>query len=303
MDKIPLEKIIGAAYRFFFSNILSILGTVWFPLLLMGALIAASLWAVLPASFFHGDFEHFDKQEFLAVVPALIAVYPVVIFASLVLSAMIAVGITRRALGMTHGPTFIYFSLGAPVWRMVGAFILFFLGYIMFVGLTVGVCVAVVFASTKLDSKVLAGLIDAAVIIGAGCFMIYAIVRVYFFLPAVVVAEEHISFSRSWRLGRGNFWRIVLLALMIIIPVSFVGGMISQIFIMGSMGSNIQVLPENPSPEQTAHFFKMLFTTMMPALAISYVLQQLAIAGLWYGAVGLAYRALVPASPPAQAQG
>ena len=31
--------------------------------------------------------------------------------------AMIAVGVTRRALGMTHGPTLIYFSLGAPVWR------------------------------------------------------------------------------------------------------------------------------------------------------------------------------------------
>ena len=39
---------------------------------------------------------------------------------------------------------------------------------------------------------------------------IYAAVRLVFFLPAVVVAEEQIGLGRSWALGRGNFWRIII---------------------------------------------------------------------------------------------
>ena len=298
MQKIPLEKTIGAAYRFLFSNFLSILGTVWLPLLLTAALVGAAFWAILPAGFFQGGFEHFDKARAMALIPTLLAVYPLFVFVGLVLGAMIAVGVTRRALGMTHGPTLVYFSLGAPVWRMVGAHILFFFGYILFLAVIGGICVGVVAASTQLNSKLLAGLIDFVVIAGAVCFTLYAVVRVWFFLPAVVVAEERISFSRSWQLAGGNFWRIVLIALMVIIPVGFVGGMVSQIFVMGSMGSTIQTMPEHPSPEQIAQFLRMFFSTMLPAIAISYVLQQIAIAGLWYGAVGFAYRAVVPAAPP-----
>ena len=60
MQKIPLEKTIGAAYRFFFSNFLSILGTVWFPLLLSLAIIGAMVYAILPASLLHGDLRHLD---------------------------------------------------------------------------------------------------------------------------------------------------------------------------------------------------------------------------------------------------
>lgn len=301
MHKLPLEKILGDTYRFLFSNFLSILGTAWLPLLLIGLLFAGAIYAIIPTTVLHGDFESFTAEKAMALIPAVIAIYPLVFVGSLVLGAMIAVGITQRALGMTQGPTFVYFSLGAPVWRMVGAQVLFYLGYMVFLCVAVALCVGVVLASRSLNSGLLAGLIDTVVIIGVFCFVIYAVIRVWFFLPAVVVAEEHISFSRAWELGSGNFWRIIVLALMIVIPVGIVTSMINQIFVMGSMGPMLQGLPPNPTPDETAEFFAHFLATLpvlLPALVVSGVIQNIAVSGLWYGAVGLSYRALVPASPP-----
>ncbi|MBI3677528.1 MAG: hypothetical protein HY243_13025 [Proteobacteria bacterium] len=302
MQKIPLEKTIGAAYRFFFSNILSILGTVWFPLLLSLVIIGAVVYAVLPASFLHGDLRHLDPAEITALVPLFLAINPLIVLISIVLSAMISVGLMQRALGMTHGPTLIYFSLGAPVWRMVGARILFTLAMIALIVAVALVCVAIVLAGRMLDSKLISGLLDAVVIVGAICVILYSAVRLFFFLPAVVVAEERISFSRAWALGRGSFWRIVLIWLMIVIPVGFVSGTIFSIVTMGSLAAIIGQAPhDHPSPEEVVRFVSMFMSTLLPGIILYVVIQNLALYGLWFGAVGSAYRAVVPASPPAGA--
>ncbi len=46
--KIPFERTIASAYRFAFTNILSIIGIGWFPFLLLAALIGGLIYLWLP---------------------------------------------------------------------------------------------------------------------------------------------------------------------------------------------------------------------------------------------------------------
>src|ERR1700739_3483364 len=48
MAAIALERTIASAYRFAFTRILSVLGVIWLPGLLLGAVVAAVAWRVWP---------------------------------------------------------------------------------------------------------------------------------------------------------------------------------------------------------------------------------------------------------------
>ncbi len=120
---------------------------------------------------------------------------------------MVTVSLQKKALGNMPAPTFCYFSMGAPVWRMIGATFLALLAYIVIVIVTIGITAALAVAATKFGPHFGEAI---AVILGiiASFWAIYAAVRLFFFLPAVVVAEEQIGLVRAWELGGGNFWRI-----------------------------------------------------------------------------------------------
>jgi hypothetical protein len=204
---------------------------------------------------------------------------------------MIQVGLLRKALGLHPGPVFIYFSLGSEVWRMIGAMLLLF---VIMVGLAIGFVLAgfVVYgiahvAMGEPGSYWIAGL--AAFVLWCG--YIYSLVRVSYFVPVVVVAENHIGIGRAWALAGGNFWRIVAIFLVITLAVNIVASMVSSIFAPSFMMS----FNQQSDPAEFLRHYMTYLTTFGPLLGIVYLLQTVLLYGLLVGAAANAYRAVTSA--------
>ena len=240
--KIPFERTIASAYRFAFTNILSIVGIGWFPFLLLVALVAglvmlwlpqlSEIWLTINKQ---ADGETLDKSRLLALIGPAIGSYFLIIVAYVVVLAMVNVGLMRKALGLHPGPVFIFFSLGGQVWRLLGSYLLLML-------LAWGVILAFVLGIggiSLLLSKVAAPAqvpVTGLLCVIAFFWFFYAVVRVTFFIPAVVVAENHIGIRRAWHLGRGNFWRIIGILLIVALPLSMAVSTIGSSMLQMAMG-------------------------------------------------------------------
>ncbi len=292
MAKIPLEKTIGGAYRFLFSNIVSVVGIVWLPYLVFGGIAAACVayWLKLhPISSMNFDAAHFDPAPFVALGQ----IVPVITICLLLAALMTTVGLTRKALGLMEGTTFVYFSLGAAAWRLLGASLLIVLIYIGTIVLFVVVAVVWALFGQKFLPHGAAMLVDVLGIIAMVLWLIYMMVRLTFFVPAVVVAEETIGIGRSWQLGAGNFWRIFLTFFMVALPPLIVFGMVNSIVstsLYGAMPIPTFIGNPHPDPQQVLNFYKQILTRMGPLmLALQFVYVVIARA-LYAGAVATAYR-------------
>ncbi len=135
-------------------------------------------------------------------------------------------------------------------------------------------------------------------------FLIYAGVRLFFFLPAVVVAENRIGLGRSWSLGGGNFWRIFFVWLLIVVPVGFVAGIALQMTILPVVFMEAMKLPHEPEPKEVIAFLQGLLP-LLPVIFTILILWGIAVRGLVMGAIGSAYNAVTaePAEAVAPAEG
>ncbi len=285
MAKIPVEHTISSAYSFAFRNILTVIGIAWFPFALVIAIGAGLVLLMVPGLAAPGG-------PSPAAIAGLIAVAPLIVVAYVVANAMVVVGIMRRALGLSSGPVFAYFSLAAPVWRLLGATIL--VGLIVFVAVAVeaGVIAAVIIAASNGNSGLL-GFLSAILIIAACLWTIYFMVRLSFFLPAVVVAEERIGIGRSWELGKGNFWRIFVVWLAIAIPVGMAASILMQaIYGNALMGLVLANQGENADPTALLNGMIHIFVTYAPYLVVIQLLQLIIMSGLTNGAIAAAYRSV-----------
>ena len=207
--KIPFERTIAGAYRFAFTNILSIIGIGWFPFLLFGAVVAGLVVLWLPQlAEFASAFgkvtqpQTFDKARFLALVAPLFGSYLLIFLTLFVVQAMVNVGLMRKALGQHPGPVFIFFSLGSQVWRLLGSYVLLMLmawGALLLLALGI----AAISYGVGRASEPAQAAVTGILIFLAFLWFLYAAVRVTFFIPAVVVAENHIGIRRAWLLNRG----------------------------------------------------------------------------------------------------
>jgi hypothetical protein len=295
MHKIPVGETISGAYGFAFAGFLTVLGTVWFPFLVLGAVDAGLMKLIAPDLFDQIRHGNFDTTLMLDIR----RIQWVSWIFSLIIQSMIAVGLQERALGRVQGPTFFYFSLGGSVWRMVGAMFLLIVSIIVIVALSIAAAVAV--SIVAINHIPHYGPVVAAVMsIVTSCWVIYACVRLSFFLPAVVVAEGHIGLGRSWELGGGNFWRIFVIYFAIIVPVA-IGFYILWASLVGPL------LPwdllSHIRPGMTAteiqqldlDILKRLFQELRgawPVVLALFVIQQLIFIGLHNGAIGKAYLAV-----------
>ncbi|HEX4859742.1 MAG TPA: hypothetical protein VFV07_00805, partial [Rhizomicrobium sp.] len=244
MAAIALERTIASAYRFAFTRILSVLGVIWLPSLLLGAVIAAVAWRVWPdihalqslhlsgggSAGLHISDDDRDRvlQAAFRLAPFAVPIWLV----GIVVQAMISVGLLEMALGRRQGPVFVYFSLGAAVWRMIGALLL---AAVVMIGVVLASCalvVAFVWAVTQYAAGLL-GLAKFLSVAVAVVWILYVALRLVFLLPAVVVAEGRIDLARSWALAKGNVWRIVGLVLAVLLPVEIAAGMLSRILFGG----------------------------------------------------------------------
>ena len=299
--KIPFEGTISGAYRFAFSNILSIIGIGWFPFVLLGGIVGGLGYLWLPR--IHelidqlgkaGGHPPADPAQFASMFAPLFGSYFLVLMALFVVQAMVNVGIMRKALGQHPGPVYFFFSLGSQVWRLIGAY---FLLTILFYGVVLLLVLAIAALSFLLQKSLPAAQLPVTIVLGIVAFLwvIYAAVRVMFFIPAVVVAENHIGIRRSWHLGRGNFWRIVGILLLIYIPVAFAVSTITSSVLQLFLGPSMGLPTGASSPAEMQAALKAMLNGFMraaPYYAAIQLVQLILLSGLTAGAVASAYQSV-----------
>jgi uncharacterized protein YjeT (DUF2065 family) len=292
MHKLPVGETISGAYGFAFADFLSVLGIAWLPHVIYVLLIAGIIYGLapeLPGQVMRGDIDY-------STLYALRRIGGLIWLVGIVVQSMVTVGLQKKALGEMPGPTFFYFSLGAPVWRMIGAAFLAILSYILIVALTVAATVALVLAAIKFVAHF--G-IAIGVIVGiiASCWLIYAAVRLFFFLPAVVVAEGQIGLIRSWEMGGGNFWRIFAVCFVVFVPVAIGFGILQNILIGPFLPPDLFThFHPNMTPTELSDFYlsivKGLLRAMrvaLPLIIVFGLIRSIVFLGLGNGAVAKGY--------------
>lgn len=308
MAKIPLERTIGDTYGFAFRNFFSVLGVVWLPYLILAAgLVGAFFWIwpdiqSIDWKTMHGDDPSPDKAAAVRIILKLWAVLlPLQLFA-IVMRAMITVGVQRKALGLHEGPVYAFFSLGSTVWRLIGAIILAILAIAaMALALVAAVAAITLFAQRYGDNAALLAGCLAGVI--AFCWGIYFAVRLTFFIPPAVVAEGGLGLARSWQLGAGNFWRIVVLVLVaIFVPMIAIGIVNQVVFFTTLIGliepvRNFAESHRDPAPQEVFSFLSSQLKFVWPALVVYFIVVSVIILGLGNGMSAMAYRNAQGAGP------
>ncbi len=316
MGKIPVGRTIGQAYGFAFGRYLPVLGVVWLPLLVMGALtffIFMPFYQQLP-----------DMIETIARNPHAMQPFPpemngmlrwsgLLDIIILLVFAMIAIGVTKEALGLRKGPRFVYLSFGADEFRVIGGyFLIFALMIAVFIALEIVVVIVVIagaamFASGAaghLDPKSagpgvhLAILLVVLLVTLVEFAFAYFFVRLSYLMVPVTVAEHRFGVWRSWELTKGNFWRIFVISLAVMIPILIVE-FVAMAFAFGPSLAGILSAAQK-SPADMAHQMAQLmrgFVTILPyTWVIGFIFSPI-IYGLWMSPSAFAYRALVPAEP------
>ncbi len=112
MNKIPLGQAIAFGYAFLVTEFLTVLRICWIPALLVVAIeYLGRRYTLYYAS--GPDSAGFALVDFVVVSSGL--------FISLLASSVMAVGITRAAMGLPLNTSNFYFPLGRTEWRMLGA--------------------------------------------------------------------------------------------------------------------------------------------------------------------------------------
>jgi hypothetical protein len=303
MKKIPLEGTLVGAYRFLFTRIISIVGTVWLPFVVMAAIIGGLLYVSVPHAWLQGQCPQIHTpQQAIAMLMPLLRIYPGLLLTGLIIASMVMVGLMRHSLGLKKGTTFVYFSLGGPVWRMLGAFVLVYIILMVLLAVLVGIVLVFWFTAVPMMPKgygLAAGIVLSVI---AFCVYVYSSVRLTFFIPAVVVAEGTLGVGRSWQLGGGNFWRIFVIYLLIFIPVGFIASIALQLTVFPALFSVIAKLPHGGGPAHIGEVMRAMMP-VLPAIVIVSLLERLAILSLLAGAIGTAYNAVTtPAAETAPAE-
>lgn len=288
MQKIPVGPTIALAYRFLFTEIGTILGICWFPALL------SSLASYLTAIYAAMHAEQIQARDLGAEVTyGIVSILGIGI--TIFAASVMAVALTRHVLGRRATGVVAYFAVGPVEWRMFGAIVRYICGSLVLVIVAVLIsALAFSVAGVPVDSaapvratapNIIAGLVAWAAFIGAFIMSL----RIGFFIPATIVAEEHGGLRRSFELTNGNVLRAFAVMAVLGTPVLLLllGG--EAVLLRSALGPAIYGM----SP---ADFFERAGSAMQQKLvpwevftAVVFVLGS----ALIYGGSALAYRARV----------
>lgn len=291
--RIPVDRAIADGYGFGFRHFLAVLGIAWMPYLVFALIAVALVWLLAP-----GLPAMIVRQEIdIPVIMGLGRIAVLIAILAFITGAMVTVGVQRKALGLMPRPVWFWFSLGAPVWRMTGA--MFVAGVVVFlVALVTGAIGFAIWAALNAAGGAAWPLRIVDVV--AGCVVIiYVGVRLFFFLPAVVVAEQSFGLERAWMLGRGNVFRGFIVMVAVIVPVAIVFHLLFRVFFGAlpalSAGGALSV-------RDLARAALLQFGAVGPLAILWQFIERLVLAGVTNGAVASAYRATggeseLPAAP------
>jgi hypothetical protein len=307
MKKIPVGATIAHAYRFAFLDFFKILGVMWLPMAILwlpGLFMKRQMMA-LSAQMGARNFSGFREMLWFLVPFYLVA---------LIFIFMQIIGIAQLALGRRSGPAWFYFSLGKPVWRLIGSFLLFMLACIigwlaallgdLLIGYLLKLLIRTLlafFIASPYSSPVamVIGFLAAVILIAPWCGLIYCAVRLSFLLTPVVAAQEDgLALARSWILGLGNFWRMFAVLLVVFIPFLI----LEFAVVFGFLFKGISFPPPHASAAQLAAYQAALNAQGLEMMNIMfhywYICYPITIAvivvfyGMSVGAQCFAYRTL-----------
>lgn len=102
---------------------------------------------------------------------------------------------------------------------MIGAFVVALLAVVALVVAFTVVAAIVVWMLTGVAGKTNSALAGALLFLAGYLGVILVACRFLFLLAPVTLAEGRIGVMRAWRLSYGNFWRMFLITLAIVLPV------------------------------------------------------------------------------------
>lgn len=221
MKKIPVGATIAYAYRFAFGQAPTLLRAIWLPLLIQ---LVVVFFLVRKTALFMTAMQAQDPSATTLVGPVLL-LFPlgvILFFVQLTAAMETALGNPPRS--------WLTFRLDKSMWRLLGGFVAAVLAIIaLMVGYLLVLYIVGFLAEATLKIPVSAGanrrilllVASGAVLVGyAG--MIFLAVRFLFLLAPVNVSQHQLGLGQAWHLSAGNFWRILLVAFAILIPILIV---------------------------------------------------------------------------------
>lgn len=236
MNKLPVGQTIAFGYAFLVTEFSTVLRICWIPSLLI---VAVEYLGNRYTLYYAADAEGagFALADFTVVF--------FVMAITLYSSSVMAVGVTRAAMGLPLNAGNFYFPLGRTEWRMLGANVRYILALIVLFLLAAVASVVVLLLSGVDFSQpaeaqpaslgtLIASLISFLVV---GYAMVSA-VRMGFFLPSVVVAEDA-GLERAYGVAAGNVWRIVVVLIAIVVPFLLVGTIMQTAVGFSAFGGDV----------------------------------------------------------------
>jgi hypothetical protein len=247
-NKIPVGRTIARGYRFAFRNIVNNLGAIWLPAVI---LLACSYFFLRP---YTTQLVSGDPQ----VLPHILPQFLLFFVAVMVLISCQMAALTKEALRLRIGNAFLQNPFGAPAWRLLAAYLLYILAMIaiyvaiLIVAMIGGLILGLLASSlSPVSGKLVVGLVALLAAIVIGCAVTYIATRLSFLLAPVCVAEQRITLIRGWELTRGNFWRIFVVMLGVLIPILIV----ELVYIYAVYGGNLlPPMGQAATPEAMAQF-------------------------------------------------
>ncbi len=314
MGKIPIGRTIGQSYEFSFKKYGVILGIIWLPTLLLFALGYFLFWPVFLQ--IAGSLPAAIQNPADSSMPLLIGTMfgRIFLFDMLVLSVfvMFKVGITKEILGLRKGPRFLYLPTGADELRVIVSYIIIFaLIYAVLLAVVLAVALiavirSVIFTGTAqhFDPNTFSAPMHAAafvLIAGVEFVCLYVIVRLSYLLVPATVAEKRIVITRSWELTKGNFWRIILISIVMWVPLVLLESVFFA-FAVGPVFFDIATAAHSGRAALAAEIAKLLknYIYYMPYIWGVGLLISPIYYGLTSAAPAFSYRALLPAPAAAE---
>jgi hypothetical protein len=320
MIEIQTGDIIARSYRFAFGGFFRVLGIVWLPLALEFAAVyflMAPMFMALGQMLAHLPQASGDgiPPEMTAAMQGVYRYAILLMVVGLFLRAVMMLGITREALGLNKGPSFVFFAIGSDVWRLFGAyFILQILiqvaVFVVIIALAVPAVIIGVIAAAIINSSHLSpaatGLLTGVGVVGLVVLLygaiIYFAIRLGFLLTPVVVVEKSIAIERIWNLTKGNVWRLFVIGLAVVLPVVFVYALVMIGIFLHAWPALASMPHEGNVPREVVAAHLMTFVQSLMSAWVVFVPVAVIFATLLYGLGGsasaFAYRALVPPPKP-----
>jgi hypothetical protein len=222
----------------------------------------------------------------------------ILVFVSMLLFSMIAVAITRQAMGLRQGPAFAHFSLGSAELRAFGGYFGLYILLFVFIfafALAVGGIAIVAGSALKANTAAtpLYGLGTLVVVLIGIFLLLYTMVRLSFLMIPAVLSGAEFGLTRSWQLTQGNFWRIVAIGTVTLLPTILVFGLV-EFAVLGPDFFKQQVVLAKDTSSGLHHMAEQMraMQTHMPVLmGLSFVISPI-LYGLSFAPAAFAYGAV-----------